>query len=142
MGMFDSLRSSYDLGPGFSKELQTKDLDCLCEQYWIDPVGRLYKIDYNGTQDWEKVPEEERKHSLDVYRTVSNGHRGRVYPYIITREIEVYPSKWDAYYSLYPRKKIKFIDGVLVEIEDEKSNNDWKDRYLSLKRWVKKHYET
>ena len=138
MGMFDTIRSSYDLGPGFNKELQTKDLDCLCEEYWIDPIGRLYKVDYAGTQDWEKTPDEQRKGPFDVYRAVSNGRKGRVTPCIITETIEVYPSKWDAHYAPYPRKNLIFIDGQLSDYSEVEI---WKERYLSLKRWTEKHYE-
>ena len=48
MGMFDTIRSSYDLGPGFwNKELQTKDLTCTLSVYWISPNGELFEIDYS-----------------------------------------------------------------------------------------------
>ena len=141
MGMFDTIRSSYDLGPGFNKELQTKDLSCLCECFWIDPEGKLFRIDYTGTQDWEKTPEEERKGPLDLYRSVSNGQRGRVHPYIIDRTIEVYPSKWTAYYAPFPRKLITFKNGIIL-VESDKYDSLWKERYNSLKQWVKRHYET
>ena len=141
MGMFDTIRSSYDLGPGFNKELQTKDLSGLCECFWIDPQGKLFRIDYTGTQDWEKTPDEERKGPLDVYRSVPNGQRGRVCPYIMNGTIEVYPSKWTAYYAPFPRKLITFKDGVIL-VESDTSNSLWKERYDSLKRWVKQHYET
>ena len=57
MGMFDTLRSSYDLGPGFwDKELQTKDLGAFMSHYWIDPAGRLFRINYDGTHDWDINP--------------------------------------------------------------------------------------
>ena len=103
MGMFDTIRSSYDLGPGFwNKELQTKDLTCTLSVYWISPNGELFEIDYSGTVDW----------GPDL-KTVSNGNHGKVRPVIITTEVEVYPVKWDAYYSKFPTMKITFIDGVL-----------------------------
>ena len=50
MGLFDTIKSSYDLGPGFQRELQTKDLYNCCAHYWISPIGQLYEIDYSGTQ--------------------------------------------------------------------------------------------
>lgn len=138
--MFDTIRSSYDLGPAFSfnRELQTKGLDCLCEEYWIDPAGRLYKIDYAGTQDWEQTPKEERKNSLDRYRVVPNGRKGRITPCIITKTIEVYPTKWTAHYAPYPRKSLIFINGQLSDYTEVEI---WKERYVSLKRWIDKHYE-
>lgn len=142
MGMYDTIKSSYDLGPGFNKELQTKDLNGFCEQYWIDPVGRLYHVDYSGTQDWVSVPEEKRKNAFDRFKTVPNGKRGRVTHLAITDTIEVYPSKWDAYYVPFPRKQLTFIEGALVVESDLNELKSWRERYLSLKRWVKKHYET
>jgi len=141
MGMYDTIRSSYDLGPGFTKELQTKDLGGFCECFWIDPEGRLFRIDYTGTQNWENVPEEERKGPLDTYRIVPNGQRGKVSPYMISETIEVYPSEWDAHYAPFPKKLITFKDGI-ISVENDSSNSSiWKERYLSLKKWVKKHYE-
>ena len=59
MGMFDTVRSSYDLGPGFwMRDLQTKDLECLMCEYWIDPLGQLFEIDYTGTQDFLELTED------------------------------------------------------------------------------------
>jgi hypothetical protein len=107
MGMFDTIRSSYDLGPGFwNKDLQTKDLDCTLSEYWISPNGELFEIDYSGTHDWELVD------NIN-YKPVPNGNRGAVRPIIITTELEVYPSTWDAHYAKFPTMKITFIDGVL-----------------------------
>ena len=109
MGMFDTIRSSYDLGPGFwNKDLQTKDLTCTLSEYWISPNGELFEIDYSGTHDWEFVNDLK-------YKPVPNGNRGAVRPVIITTEVEVYPVKWDAYYSKFPTMKITFIDGVLCK---------------------------
>ena len=103
MGMFDTIRSSYDLGPGFwNKELQTKDLTCTLSVYWISPNGELFEIDYSGTVDW----------GPDL-KTVPNGNHGRVRPVVMTREIEVYPARWDSKYAPFPTLKITFIDGVL-----------------------------
>jgi len=107
MGMFDTIRSSYDLGPGFwNKDLQTKDLTCSMAEYWISPHGELFEIDYSGTHDWELVDD-------IIYKSVPNGNRGTVRPVTITTEIEVYPAKWDAHYAKFPTMKITFIDGVL-----------------------------
>lgn len=140
--MYDTIKSSYDLGPGFNKELQTKDLGCLCSHFWIDPEGKLFQVDYTGTQYWEKTPVEERKNFFDTFRTVPNGQRGRVSPYIINLTIEVYPAKWTAYYAPFPRKLVTFKDGVISVESDTSEPSIWKDRYYSLKKWVKSHYET
>ena len=106
MGMYDTIRSSYDLGPGFQKELQTKDLECLMVDYWISPSGRLYEIDYSGTSDFVDVPEEERKHPiLGMCRSKFKGladthHHGYIEMYDAT-------STW----------KLKFTDGELDKCE-------------------------
>jgi hypothetical protein len=118
MGMYDTIRSSYDLGPGFQKELQTKDLECLMVDYWISPSGRLYEIDYSGTSDFVDVPEEERKSPWDTFKSVPNGNHGKIRPCYITDTIRVYPSVWDAYYAPFPEKKIIFIDGIIHKVID------------------------
>jgi len=56
MGMFDYFRSSFDLGPDLTNvECQTKDIEegisGTMTQYWLDPHGYLYVIDYSNTQD-------------------------------------------------------------------------------------------
>ena len=116
MGMFDTLRSSYDLGPGFHRDLQTKDLECCMCEYWIDPDGRLFEIDYSGTQDFINVPEEERSSPFNFLKTISNGNHGKVRPVYLFKVVEVYPAKWDCKYSAYPRKFIYFRDGVITEV--------------------------
>ena len=53
MGMFDRIYCTYDLGPGFYlRALQTKSMECMLADFWLDPAGRLYIIDYTGTQDF------------------------------------------------------------------------------------------
>lgn len=111
MGMYDTVRSSYDLGPSYSrKDLQTKDLDCLMCEYWIDPVGRLYEIDYSHTQDFIN----------DFTYYVPNGCHGKVKPVYYTGTVEVYPSKWDCYYSPFPSCHLIFIDGIITETNHER----------------------
>ena len=113
MGMFDTIRSSYDLGPGFwNRDLQTKDLVCMLSEYWISPNGELFEIDYSGTVDW----------GPDL-KTVSNGNRGKVRPVIITGEIEVYPTNWDVKYAPYPRKRLYIDHGKLIKHEDSTPRN-------------------
>lgn len=118
MGMFDTIRSSYDLGPGFLKDLQTKDLECLMGEYWISPSGQLHEIDYSGTHDFVDVPEEERTAPWNTFEAVPNGNHGKVIPCYITDTIRVYPATWDCKYSAFPEKKIIFIDGVIFKVID------------------------
>jgi hypothetical protein len=116
MGMFDTIRSSYDLGPGFQKDLQTKDLSCTMAEYWISPSGQLYEIDYSGTSDFVDVPEEERTAPWNTFESVPNGNHGKIRPCYITDTLRVYPSLWDCKYSPYPEIKIIFIDGIIDKI--------------------------
>jgi hypothetical protein len=105
MGMFDTIRSSYDLGPGFSKDLQTKDLECLMYRYWISPVGELFSVDYSYTQSF--VDDDQ------LYQP--NGNHGRVTPVYFSGTIRVYPAKWDAYYSPFPECNISFQNGQVID---------------------------
>ena len=116
MGMFDTVRSSYDLGPGFQKDLQTKDLDCCMNEYWISPAGQLFEVDYSHTHDFVDIPEGERVHSWNVFKLVPNGNRGKVHPVYIFKIVELYPAEWDCKYAPYIRKHILFKDGVIEEV--------------------------
>ncbi len=112
--MFDTVRSSYNLGPGFyNNNLQTKGLECIMADYWISPAGELFQIDYSGTQDWELTGE--TKLGFAKYKNTPNGNHGKVRPVIIDKTIEVYPEKWDAYYTAYPRITLTFIEGILFK---------------------------
>lgn len=110
MGMYDSIFCSKDLGPGFhKKEVQTKDLDCLMNEYWIDPEGKLWIIDYAGTQMFETD-------SKDRIRVVKSGSKGVIRPVTITQVIEVYPVQWTCQYAPYPRLHLVFVGGILKEV--------------------------
>ena len=114
MGMFDTVRSSYDLGPGYHKDLQTKDLECLMAEYWIDPNGNLFEVDYSHTQDFTD----------DFTHYTWNGNHGKVRPCYITGRVEVYPAKWDCYYAPFPSCFLHFRHGTIVEV----THNDKRQR--------------
>jgi hypothetical protein len=117
MGMFDTVRSSYDLGPGWlNKELQTKDLDCCMAEYWISPAGQLFELDYSYTHDFVDVPEEERSVPWRTFEPVPNGNHGRVKPVFAFKVVELYPAKWDAHYSKWPSCHVHFWDGMIKEV--------------------------
>ena len=117
--MYDTIRSSYDLGPGFRKDLQTKDLECCMCDYWISPAGQLFEIDYSGTQDFVEIPEEERVSPWNLFKSVPNGYHGRVTPITkLFKIVEVCPSVWDAYYAPFPRKLILFDNGIIQSVKD------------------------
>ena len=114
MGMFDTIHCSYDLGPSFhNRSLQTKDLyQTMCE-YWLSPNGELYELDYSGTQSFVL-----RKESIFPYERITwekNGCHGSVRATNLTREIIVYPTKWDAYYTPFPEITLTFVEGKLFQ---------------------------
>lgn len=116
MGMFDTVRSSYDLGPGWlNKDLQTKDLECFMNEYWISPAGQLFEIDYSGTQDFV-ITEREDDDLLSMFKTRSNGNRGVVRPVFAFKVVELYPAKWDSHYAKWPSCHVHFWDGMIKEV--------------------------
>ena len=122
MGMYDTIQCSYDLGPGFwNRSLQTKDLLCTMMDYWIDPAGRMYEIDYSGTQDFLMTPEDDTPLWKGI-RWIPNGTHGRVSPVYYTKIIEVYPSVWDCKYSAFPRCKILLEGGIIREFAHQSND--------------------
>lgn len=125
MGMFDTVRCSYDLGPGYiNRELQTKDLDCCMAEYWISPAGQLYEIDYSHTSDFVDVPEEERTAPWNTFKSVPNGNRGKIKPVYIFKIVELYPARWDGHYSKWPTCQVLFRDGIITEVRHTPLHDD------------------
>lgn len=112
MGMFDYVRSSYKLGKEFEGMNQTKSIDRYdggsLREHWIDPSGRIWAIDYSGTQDF--VPDNE---SPMYFTYAPNGNHGRVTPLFITDYVEIYPEKYYGPYLDTPRCRIHFVNGVI-----------------------------
>ena len=123
MGMFDYFRSSYDLGPHCTEvECQTKDMeDSLggtMSQYWLDPAGYLYLVDYSGTQDYYFKEERDELYRLPLMEIRPNGTRGKVTPYLLTKYIEIYPSKWDGPWNEIPTLRLHLKYGRLMGYDD------------------------
>jgi len=127
MGMMDFVRSSYDLGEQFTNtRLQTKDIEDgiggTMSQYWISPDGVLYHIDYSHTADFVELKEgdggynEERK--FLNFHWVPNGNHGKIRPWMITKYVEVYPEDWKGKWEDWPRLKLHFRYGKLMDYED------------------------
>lgn len=119
--MFDTIRSSYDLGPGYlNGELQTKDLDCCMSHYWISPSGQLFEINLSNTADFVELKEGDEGYSKDRmilnFRMVPNGNRGKVRPVYIFKVVEIYPAKFDGHYSKWPTCQVYFRDGIVREV--------------------------
>ena len=126
MGMFDYFRSSYDLGEGFTDvRCQTKDMEIgigiggTMSQYWLSPAGHLYLMSYRNTHTFEIIKEDDPEYNESMkflnYRWVPTGEHGRVEPCHITAYVEVYPEQWDGEWEEWPRLKLHFKSGKLVE---------------------------
>ena len=127
MGLFDYLRSSYNLGEQFTNvELHTKDIEegysGTMTHFWIDPNGLLWCPDYCGTNTFEVIPEDDprydRKHLFLNYEWIPTGAHGRLKPHEITKYIVVYPSEWKGEWEDWPRLKLHFKSGILQDYEN------------------------
>ena len=127
MGMFDYVRSSYDLGEHFTNvECQTKDIEeCYSgtmSHFWIDPSGYLWCGDYSGTNTFEIIEKDDPRYDPERlflnYEWISTGKKGKYRVHPITKYISVYPSTWDGSWEEWPRLKLHFKYGKLVDYED------------------------
>ena len=135
MGMFDYLRSSYDLGESFTNIIcHTKDIEDgiggTMTQYWLAPNGQLYWIDYSETADFVELKEgdegyQEGTLSMLNFQWIPNGTHGRVRPMYLTKYITVYPESWDGEWEDWPECRIHFKGGVLQDYECS-SKGEWK----------------
>lgn len=128
MGMFDWVRcaASLDSRVDSFTVYQTKDLDCCMDTYWVDPQGRLWRIDESGTydiveEDAESILEaRENREWLPPFHPVPNGNHGRVIPYRLTCTVRIYPSQWKhpkPDHSDWPEYELVFRDGELILVQ-------------------------
>jgi len=127
MGMYDTIRSSYDLGPQFTDvELQTKDIEegygGTMTDYWLDPDGYLWYGDYTGTSSMEIYEEGHPKYNPDKkfmnFDWIPTGVRGKYKVHPITKYINVYPTNWKGQWEDWPTLKLHFKYGKLQDYED------------------------
>jgi len=127
LGMFDWVRSSYDLGPQFTNvELQTKDIEDgiggTMTHYWISPNGVLWCPSYIGTHTFEEISEDDERYNDKArflnFEWIPTGAHGRFKPHEITKYIEVYPSEWKGAWEDWPRLKLHFKRGILQDYEN------------------------
>lgn len=123
MGLYDEIRSSYNLGPNFTNvEMQTKGLSCSMSRYWISPDGCLYEITYRHTHTFEPIEEYDERYdhkSLFLnYEWIPTGVHGKVEPCYISDYIDVYPAIWSGAYCDWPRLRLHFKKGNLQDFEN------------------------
>jgi len=126
MGMFDWVKSSYNLGEHFTNiECQTKDIEegysGTMSHFWIDPAGYLWVGDYRGTSTFEIIEKDDprydpERHFLN-YEWIPTGQHGKYQVHPITKYVEIYPSNWKGHYDDWPRCRIHFKYGRVVEYE-------------------------
>lgn len=124
--MFDYVRSSYDLGEKFTNVvLQTKDIDDYhsgsMSGFWIDPKGYLWTFDYIGTSTFEEIKETDSRYNKKIaffnFEWIPTGKHGKIKPHYITNYVEVYPSEWDGEWESWPRLRLHFVNGKLLDFE-------------------------
>ena len=128
MGMFDYLRSSYDLGEQFTDTVfQTKDIEDYgiggtMTDFWLDPAGKLWCPLYHGTHTFEEIKEDDERYNDKVrflnFEWIPTGKHGRFVPHEITKYIEIYPEGWKGEWEDWPRLKLHFKRGILQDYED------------------------
>ena len=107
MGIYDIVFSQFDLGTGFwNRELRTQDLDGYLSQYYIDPKGHIWSIDYSGTYELEDA---------ECIKVAKSQNHGRVSPFCITKQLELYPAKWGVHYAPTPRCMVTFEEGIVTK---------------------------
>jgi|TARA_R100000030_G_scaffold3313_1_gene2484 hypothetical protein len=108
-GIYDTIYSTFDLGPGFwNRELRTMDLEGFMSYHWIDPRGNLWTVDHTGTYDFEDFGEK--------FKIVKNINHGRVSPFPITKQLELYPAHWTAHYAPTPSAMVTFVEGHVEQV--------------------------
>ena len=127
MSMFDWVRSSYNLGEQFTNvECQTKDIEegysGTMSHFWIDPAGYLWVGDYIGTSSMEIYEECHPKYNSERswlnFEWIPTGVHGKYRVHPITKYIEIYPATWEGQWEDWPRCRIHFKYGRVVEYED------------------------
>lgn len=122
--MFDYVKSSYPLGEDFSGNCQTKDIEesigGTMSQYWIDPNGQLYLINYSNTSDFIVLGKGDEGYDDNLpwrnFKWVPNGEHGRVSPVYLTKYVRLYPDGWDGPWEERPEVRINFRNGVIKDL--------------------------
>jgi hypothetical protein len=131
--MFDYLRSSYDLGNTFTNVVcQTKDIEegigGTMTDYWLDPAGKLWCPQYHGTHTFEEISKDDERYNDKArflnFEWIPTGVHGKFKLHEITKYIEIYPAEWKGEWKNWPRLKLHFKDGKLMDYEDVTGKTD------------------
>lgn len=118
MGLYDTFRSSFNLGSEFTDvECQTKDIDDeggTMSFYWLGPDGRLYTPDYDGTHIFE-MSKDPGASLWNSFMWVPTGAHGKMKCAYLTRSIEIYPVKAAKSWEEVPRMHLRFREGALCD---------------------------
>jgi len=124
MGMYDTFKSSYNIGEEFTNVIcQTKDIDDFCggtmTDYWLSPDGVLWGPMYTNTHELKVLeegdPEYNEKLKFLNFKWIPTGNHGRFKPYNLTKYIEIYPVDWKGDYNDRPRMRLHFRNGILQD---------------------------
>jgi len=128
MGLFDYFRSSYDLGEQFTNvTCQTKDIEYggICgtmTDYWLDPEGKLWCPKYINTHTFEEISKDDERYNDKArflnFEWIPTGKRGKFVPHEITKYIEIYPADWKGELLSWPKMRLHFKYGKLIDYED------------------------
>ena len=127
MGLFDYLRSSYDLGEQFTEtELHTKDIEegysGTMTHFWISPDGYLWYPDYTGTSTFEEIKKDDPRYSNKAFylnfEWIPTGKHGKYRVHPITKYITTYPPNWEGSWESWPTLKLHFRKGKLQDYEN------------------------
>lgn len=127
MGMFDYVRSSYPLGEAFTDtECQTKDMERgiggTMSHYWIDPAGKLWRVDYRDAFDFGEDPDwvddGRTVSALFKYKFLPNGKHGKLVPQYLTDYVCIYPAQWGGEWKDWPTCRVHFVNGVIQNYEN------------------------
>ena len=122
MGMFDYVKCSANIGALTDIGCQTKTIEGIIDGtmsfYWVSPGGLMYIIDYSGTTDFVENTDSDDAPIWLHYHMVPNGNRGKVSPYLLSKDIVIYDSitQADGYVD-WIFCKLEFMDGILQKFQ-------------------------
>lgn len=112
MGMYDTVRCDYPITPELTGvECQSKDFDPYggrMTDYYIDPNGIVWHIDYYGTTEYVRDPTGDKPWG---YKRLPTGRRGRVKPHRITSYVSIYPVDYRGRWEDVPEARLHIVDG-------------------------------